>query len=83
MHEIDPSDDFLAKKQMQKERTLQPGDIIGSFEGNRNELKEFSAICKTDCILLEMNQGLFEIVKKQQIKKEKENIAKFIILAIP
>ena len=39
----------------------------------------YSAICKTDCILLEIEQDSFDLVQKQKIRKEKEEIKQFII----
>lgn len=42
-----------------------------------------SAMTKTDCILLTMNKEVFNMMVKEQIKKEREEKGKFVYNSIP
>lgn len=42
-----------------------------------------SAMTKTDCILLLFNQEAFDLIIKEKLKKEKEELGKFVYNSLP
>jgi hypothetical protein len=51
---IDDTIDQVKARYHQKVEQYQAGDIIGSLNGGKQQPKKVTAICKTDCILLEI-----------------------------
>ena len=47
------------------------------------EFHEFTGICKTDCILLELKQNIFQTLEKERKKKEKDFIINHLLLTFP
>lgn len=57
---IDPSIKILINCNEYKTDSFQSGEMIGgSMKGQK---RTFTAICKSDCIILEMDQDVFTIV---------------------
>lgn len=78
---VDTSLDYLRKMQFQKCGSAQAGELIGDIDGgDQSHLKkEFTAICKTDCILLELEQDVFDVLNKQRLKRQREfRISQFV-----
>ena len=44
---------------------------------------EFTAVCKTDCILLSLNDDVFEIIHRKNVYKYREDIAQYLIKIMP
>ena len=77
---IDRTLEFMRDQQIHKVGSVQPGQLVGSFESIKYE---HSGLCKTDCILLKMENDMFDVVKLQQILKERKIIAKHVTKSIP
>jgi len=46
-------------------------------------VRALSALTKTDCIFLEFTKEAFDILLKERIKKEREELGKFVYESIP
>ena len=47
------------------------------------QVNEFTAICKTDCLLLELDQDLFEVLNKQRLKRIRDFRMNHFLLTFP
>jgi len=46
-------------------------------------MRENTVICKTDCIILEIEQDIFEILIKQKMRRDREKLADQVIASFP
>lgn len=61
---VDSTLDMLRKIQFRKCGSAQAGDLIGDIDGGQQSRsrKEYTAVCKTDCVLLELEQDIFDVL---------------------
>jgi CRP-like cAMP-binding protein len=48
-----------------------------------NTPRALSAITKTDCILLKLNNEAFELLVKEKLKKDREDLGRFVYNSFP
>ena len=77
---IDHTLEFIRDKQIHKVGSVQPGQLMGSFESIKYE---HSGLCKTDCLLLKMENDMFDVIKQQKILRERKIIARHVTKSIP
>lgn len=46
-------------------------------------VRETTGICKTDCLILEMDHDIFDILIKQKMRRDKEKVVNHIIKSLP
>ena len=66
--------------------SMQAGQVIGSMElvdKSESNKRDFTSFCKTDCILLQLEQDIFNIIYKQKVSRERQNLLKKIIDGFP
>lgn len=85
LRQIDSTLDQLRKIQFKKIGSAQAGNLIGDIEGHDSisSKRQFTAMCKTDCILLELEQDVFDVLNKQRKRKDREFKTNHIIRTFP
>ena len=68
--------------------TKSADSIIGKLAEDVNEMylekkRAFTAKCKSDVLVLEMNIGVFSVLKEQRIKLEQDNLLRAVSQTIP
>ena len=63
----------------------QAGQAIGKIQRSYNlrTYQKYTGICKTDCIILELEQNIFSTLEKQKKKQEKEYVVNHLKLTFP
>lgn len=68
--------------------SVQAGNVLGKMDENISDMykekkRAFTAKCKSDVLLLEMDLNVFEVLKEQRIKKDQENLLKAVVTTMP
>ena len=69
-----------------KQGEFKPGDCIGKLEKMGEEEPnehDFTAVCKTDCLLLRIDQQIFSLLHHQKLQKQKDQLADFLCCKFP
>jgi len=69
----------------QQEQTLTPGEVVGSFSFNTRDRSSnpFTAVCKSDCLLLKVNSKLFAVLHERKLRRQREQLALFLVEKFP
>jgi len=86
LKKIDDTIDKLLKIDGSKIGHFERGELFGtkleSLDAYTKKMA-YTCVCKTDCILLELEHDLFDILQRQQIRKQKEFLISHLLRTFP
>jgi len=93
---IDVTINQLQLMQNQKMWSAKSGELLGQINQDgqtsrstsgagslRVSHRQETLICKSDCIILEIEQDIFDILIKQKLRKDREKVADQILVSFP
>ena len=77
-------DNYVVVEEETKVKELAAGIMIGEIAMmEENARRLLSGMAKTDCVFLLLNRDVFDMVVKEKMKKENEQLCQFVFDSIP
>jgi CRP-like cAMP-binding protein len=64
-------------------KTYQAGEIIGSLGPASEQRQEYTAMCKTDCLLVSIEQNVMGMLLQHKDRMLRESVCKFFLQNLP